>query len=211
VNTEDACILELFVEKRAAYDGPAVRRLTGVTVDRLERAVREGEVEPIADGGGAMFSWEDVAFLALERWTPRRIARTLAVAGRAHALPYFNQVRTIAVELPLYQIRLLHYLAEMRSGEGVPPLNVSDILEYELDALASEEDLALIDRAIAGFAAAAYFPSFEDRPQLVETICLFCGTTIDDGQEVCAACAERHIPATDNLSRRCPNGDEQGN
>lgn len=198
---DDARIFELFVEKRPVYDGAAVLRLTGVTADRLERAVMEGEVEPISDAGVLAFAWEDVAFLAIERWTPSRIAQTLARAGHAHVLPYFNQLRTISVELPLYQIRMLHYLAEMRS-KGRPLLTVSDVLEYELDALASEEGPAVIDREIAGFDAAAHFPSFGDRPQLVEAQCLFCGTTIEDGKEVCAACAERHVPATGNLSRR---------
>jgi len=209
-DAEDARIFELFVEKRAVYDGPAVLRLTGVTADRLERAVTEGEVEPVSDAGVLAFAWEDVAFLALERWTPGRIARTLARAGHAHVLPYFNQARTISVELPLYQIRMLHYLAEMRS-KGRPLLTVSDVLEYELDALASEEEPAVIDREIAGFDAAAHFPSFWDRPQGVETRCLFCGTTIEGGKEVCAACADRHVPANDNLSRGNPDGDDRRN
>jgi hypothetical protein len=209
-NAEDARIIELFVEKRAVYDSSAVLRLTGVTADRLERAVTDGEVEPIPDAGVLAFAWEDVAFLALERWTAGRIARTLAHAGRTHALPYFNQVRTISVELPLYQIRLLHYLAKMRS-EGRPPLTVSDVLECELDALASEMEPAVIDREIAGFEAAVYFPSFEDRPQVVDIRCVFCGKTIDGGQDACAPCAERHVPANDGRARVDPDDDDHRN
>lgn len=94
-----------------------------------------------------------------------------------------------------YQIRLLHYLAEERRKEGAPPLAVSDVLEYELDALACGEDPRSIDRLIPGFSAAAGFPSFHDRPQLVGDQCLFCGTAIESPREVCARCHARHVPA----------------
>jgi len=65
---------------------------------------------------------------------------------------------TIEVELPLYQIRLLHHLAEQRSSRGGLTLAASDVLEYELGTLACEEDAAAIERAIPGFAAAAHYP-----------------------------------------------------
>lgn len=151
-----------------------------------------------------------MAYLALERWTPRRIARAFARAGRANVLPYLNQVRTISVELPLYQIRLLHYLAEMRSG-GRPRLTVSDVLEYELAALAAEEEPDVIDREIAGFEGALNFPSTEHWPQVFEIQCLFCGTAIDERREICAACVERHAPADDGCSRDGRHGHGHGN
>lgn len=192
---DEAGILELFAEKHAEYDLQAVLRLTGVTPDRLEHAVTEGEVEPLFHDGVVAFAWEDVAFLALERWTPRRIARTLTRAGRAHALPYLNQLRTISVELPLYQIRLLHFLAKVRTQEGRPPLAVSDVLEYELDALASQEELPAVCQEIAGFEAAANFPAFEGGQQFLEHSCNFCGTSITAAEDVCVHCCERHVPS----------------
>ena len=105
---------------------------------------------------------------------------------------------------------MLHHLYQSRR-KGRPLLTVSDVLEYELDALASEEEPAVIDRDIAGFEDATHFPSFGDRPRLVEAQCLFCGTTIEEGKEACAACAERHVPATDNLSRGNPDGGDRRN
>ena len=151
-------LLELFVERRPFYELAEAERLADLSTERLEQAIAEGAVEPVADGSSLLLAWEDVAFLALQRWPPRQLARILRRAGQASVLPPLNQFHTIRVELPAYQIRLLHYLAERRSRRGAPPLALSDVLEYELGMLAFEEDLAAIDRAIPGFAAAAHYP-----------------------------------------------------
>jgi hypothetical protein len=193
---DDARILELFAERQRFYDFATVRRLTGATAERLEEALTEGHVEPVIQAGVVAFPWDDVASLALERWTPRQIAQTLARAEREHALSPLNQFRTITIELPVYQIRLLHYLAQAKSGDGRQPLSVSDVLECELDMLAWGE-LPDIERAVAGFEAAARFPSLDDAPHLVETRCLYCGTLIATGENACAACTTLHVPAGD--------------
>lgn len=138
--------------------------------------------------------WEDAAFLALERWTPRQIAGILRRAGHHDVLPPLNRFRTIPVELPVYQIRLLHYLAERRSVRGAPPLAASDVLEYELSALAFEEDVATIDRTVPGFAAAASYPSEQDQPQVTADGCVFCGSATDAAAGICAKCVRRHVP-----------------
>lgn len=190
-----SALLELFVEKRPFYEADQVPRLAGISAERLSEAIREGEIEPLRDGDAVLVAWEDVAFFALDRWTPRQIAHVLRAAGHPRALPTLNQLRTITIELPAYQIRLLHHLADARSKPGAERLSVSDVLEYELDALASDEDLREMERILPGFAAAASFPSFHDGPQLVAHTCLFCGTAIEPEREVCAACEARHVPA----------------
>lgn len=189
-------MLELFVRKRPWYDPDAAQRLAGVSAERIARAIDDGEIEPRTDGSEILLAWEDVAFFALERWTPRQIAAMLRRAGVPHALPMLNQLRTITIELPAYQVRLLHYLAEARSADRTRPLSVSDVLEHELDALASAEDSSEIDRVIPGFAAAAAFPSLTDRLQLVSDQCLFCGTAVGPARAACPSCEERHVPAS---------------
>jgi len=164
---------------------------------RLQQAIDEGAVEPVSDGTSLLLAWEDVVALVLQRWTPRQIAQILRRAGHPRALSPLHQLHTIKVELRLYQIRLLHYLAEQRSARGAPPLAVSDVLEYELGALAFEEDLAAIDRAIPGIAAAASDPLLQDRSQLVDERCVFCGAGVARSRKVCRQCRTRHVPADD--------------
>lgn len=147
----------------------------------------------VSDGTNVLLSWEDVASLVLERWTPRQIAHILRRAGQSDVLPALNQYRTIQVELPLYQIRLLHYLARQRGVRGAPPLAVSDVLEYELGALAFEENVAAIAFAIPGFVAAANYPLGQDGALRIATGCVFCGAGVGAAREVCAACVARHV------------------
>ena len=177
----DSDLRKLFTERRAFYTLEEARRLAGVSAAAIVRAIGEGAID-------ATLPWEDVASLALARRTPRRIAHIVG-----DALPPLNRFRTIRVELPLYQLRLLHYLAEQRSERGAP-LAVSDVLEYELAALAFEEDVAAIDRAIPGFAAAASFPLLQEGAPAAAEGCAFCGADVDGGREVCPACAARHVP-----------------
>jgi hypothetical protein len=188
-------LLKLFVERQAFYRLADVRRLVHVSEERLQHAIDEGAVEPVSDGTSVLIAWEDVASLALTRWTPRQIAHIVRRAGHPHALPPLNQFRTIRVELPVYQIRLLHYLAEQRSLPTDSPLAVSDVLEYELGALAAEEGLTAIDRVIPGFAAAAHYPLPEDRPPLTAGRCVYCDAGVAMNREMCRACVARHVPA----------------
>jgi hypothetical protein len=187
-------IVELFAHRQPLYDAATVRRLTRTPPEQLEVALDEGHVEPVIDGGRLRYEWEDVANLALQRWTPREIARTLERAGHAHALPLLNQFRSITIELPVYQIRLLHQLAEEKSEEVGALRSVSDILEYELAALATE-NMAALEKRFAGFVVAALFPKLSRAYHVIEARCLYCGGRVADGAEICPACTRRHVPA----------------
>lgn len=154
---EQRLIVELFAERQPFYDAPAVYRLTGATPGRLEAALADGEIGPLTDGGSLRFRWEDVANLALKRWTPRQIARTLEREGYADALAPLNHVLTITVELPIYQIRLLQHLAEQKGKEDGAPRTISDILEYEIAAMAAD-NVAEMEERFPGFSDAAVFP-----------------------------------------------------
>lgn len=203
-----AGLVTLFLTPRAFYTFAEARAVACVSRARLTRAIVEGEVEPVSDGGSVVLAWADVVALALTRWPPRQLARILRDAGRGDPLPPLNRFRTIAVELPVYQLRLLHYLAEQRSSRGGPPLTVSDVLEYELCALASEEDLRALERMIPGFAAAAHDALLQDRPP-VAWGCVFCGADGCVVHNVCAACRARHVPAggwVGDPSHQCGEG-----
>jgi hypothetical protein len=195
---DDPRIVELFAYRRPLYDAATVRRLTGATRERLKAAFDQGHFESVTESGRPRYQWEDVANLALERWTPRQIGRALERAGHADALPPLNQFRPITIELPLYQIRLLHRLAEERSEEGRPSWNVSDVLEYEIAAMAAGQS-DMEDR-LPGFEIAALFPKLSGAPHLIEQSCLFCGDVVTD-DDVCEACARRHVPRGEGSGR----------
>jgi hypothetical protein len=192
---DDARIVELFVRRRDRYDEPTVLRLTRATAAQLRVSIEEGEVEPDEQSGVRTFSWADVVHLALRRWTPRMISAALARAGARQALPLLNQTRTIPVELPLYQIRLLHWLAAESSEPGKPRLNASDILERQIDALVSglePAEATVIEGAIHGFQAASQFPQPEEAAPDVEERCLYCGSRRVSERGACASCAVLH-------------------
>lgn len=194
---EAALIVELFAARQARYEEADVFRLTLVRPEQLAEAVAQGAVEPRRKGGVRWFAWPDVAHLALLRWRPRMVMEALRSANAAHALPLLNQTHTIVIEVPLYEIRALHWLAVHESEPGGPQLTASDIVERALNDLAENTaDYAEID--IPGFLAARNFPVSALTPQLVRAACIFCGTTLVPGEEaVCESCCDRHVPDKD--------------
>jgi len=198
---DEALLVEIFYWRMPAYAEADVLRLARITPAALERAVAENEVEPRKTGADRLFAWEDVVSLALDHWTPRMIS----AAARA-ALPPLNRTCVIPVELPLYQIRFLRHLAMAASELGKPPLNVSDVLEREIDGLvssASASDLASLEKQMPGFTAAALdFASFQQRPRLVaKEACVYCGSAPPAGSHACAACLLLHEPGTGDEER----------
>ena len=192
-NRDTSRLVRLFAERRDFYSVEEVCELAQLTPDRLHQAIADGTVELAARGPSTLIAWEELVSLVLRRWTPRQIAEVLRRAGHAEALPPLNRFHTITIELPVYQLRLLHYLAEQRRKPLAPPLTASDVLEYELSALAFEEDLAAIDRVIPGFAAAANYPSLGASAPVAAEGCVFCGQAIRTPGDLCERCTERHL------------------
>ena len=192
---DDALLVELFVHRRETYDELDVLRLTRATAAELRAAIAEGEVEPAGEPRRRTFRWADVALLALHRWTPRMVSQALARHGVLEAgLPHLNQTRPIQVELPIYQIRYLHWLARQASEPGKPSLNVSDMLERLLDGDAGapgDVDAVHLQRAIPGYMKAAEFPR-ADTPPAVEERCIYCGAVLVGATGACAGCAALH-------------------
>lgn len=193
--TDRALIRELFVQRKPHYSLQDVVRLTRGDEAEIGAAIEAGEVDPSDMGEGLLFSWDDVALLALRRWTPRMIDGALDVFHR-DMVPRLNRVRQIQVQLPLYQIRLLHVLAESRRAGFRGRLNASDVLEYELLEAALSVDAAEIEAEIPGFRAALQYPYFIPRDDDWATaFCRFCGRVSGvAGREMCDDCKLRHEP-----------------
>jgi len=193
--TDRALIRELFVDRKAQYSVDDARRLTRSAEADIAAAIDDGEIEPLDTDGGLLFSWDDVALLALRRWTPRMVDGALDVIHR-DTVPRLNRVRQIQVQLPLYQIRLLHVLAETRRAGFRGRLNASDILEHELLEVALSADAAEIEMEIPGFRSALQYPYFIPRDNDWATaFCRFCGRLSGvAGREMCDDCKLRHEP-----------------
>ncbi len=190
-------IRELFAERKPFYDLADVFRLTRTGEEEVAAAVRRGVIgaPPLCDA--MRITWVDVAELALRRWTPRMVAAALGVGNVDALLPPLNRVKRIAVYLPLYQIRLLHVLAETRAAGFRARLNASDILEQQLLDLASSVDTDEMETAIPGFAAALRYPEFilSEHDWATAPCCCFCGRVSDVvGREMCDDCKRRHEP-----------------
>jgi hypothetical protein len=193
--TDRELIRELFVKRKPEYSLDDALRLTRSAEAEVSAAIDAGEIEPLRNADGFLLSWDDVAALALRRWTPRMIDGALDVAHR-DAVPRLNRVRQIQVQLPLYQIRLLHVLAEQRRAGFRGRLNASDVLEHELLEAALSADADEIEAEIPGFRAALQYPYFIPREDDWATaFCRFCGRVSGvAGREMCDDCKVRHEP-----------------
>jgi hypothetical protein len=191
-------IIELFATARPAYRRADVMRLTRVTEAELQEAGASLAITMRRRGDEEWIEWDDVAQLALDRWTPRMIAAAL---GRQEddVVPYLNRFRLVKLQLPIYQLRVLHYLAERQSQGRAVPRNASDIIEEELAALASEVDPEEADAAIPGFRDALRFPysidQAADQAAVQDYDCRYCGLPVSvKGAEICDECNRRHHP-----------------
>jgi hypothetical protein len=191
-----ALIRELFIKRVPLYSFVDALRLTRTTQVEVDEAIAAGGIVTEAFGGQVVIPWDDVARLALDRWTPRMINGALGSTDRLSVVPLLNRVQQVEVFLPVYQIRLLHYLAERERGTFRARLNASDILERHLLDLASAVNANDLELAIPGFRAALDYPYFIPREDDRSTaFCWYCARVSDvPGRQVCTDCHGRHEP-----------------
>jgi len=192
--TDRALIRELYVARVPLYSFADALRLTRTTQAEIDAALSVGVIATETSGGQLGIPWDDVAKLAHDRWTPRMIDGALGSVDRLSVLPLLNRVQQIEVFLPVYQIRLLHYLAEMERGQFRARLNASDVLERHLLDLASAVTADELELAIPGFRAALQYPHFIPREDdRFTAFCWYCGRVSDvPGRQVCTDCHRRH-------------------
>lgn len=188
-------IAELFARRQPAYGSDDILRLIGISSGQLNGAIDDGVVTPERnDVGTSVISWEDVAHLALDEWTPRMIEAALREES-SEVIPLLNQHRLIQISLPIYLIRLLDYQARFESATRHVPRNASDIIERVLREFADGRDTAALDVEIPGFLQALQYPYYTPRPDSISLRCRYCNTMITEAvREVCRACQRRHEP-----------------
>lgn len=194
--TDRALIRELFIERVPLYSIADALRLARTAQTDVDAAIAAGGISTEAFRGQVVIPWEDVARLALDRWTPRMINGALGSTDRLAVIPLLNRVQQIEVFLPVYQVRLLHYLAEMERGQFRARLNASDVLERHLLDLASAVNADEIELAIPGFRMALHYPYYIPRDDdWFTAFCWYCGRVSDvPGRQVCTDCHGRHEP-----------------
>ena len=191
--TDRSVIVELFAQPRASYTNEEVFVLLGISDEALAVAIATGVIAPEKNNSGALvIPWEDVAHLALEKWTPRMIEAALGDDAAA-VIPTLNQHRSIRVLLPHYLIRLLDEVARTDSARHRVPRNASDILERILHDYANTLDRTLTEQ-IPGFSRALDYPYIPDRSDGTQPGCTYCGTSSTEPRAVCRTCVERHEP-----------------
>ena len=100
--TDRERIVRLFQSPDAVYNHQDAAMLLGINAAELETAIAEGLIALEEDERGTrLISWDDVATLALEEWTPRMIQAALD-RDAADVIPYRNQHRIIQASLPRY-------------------------------------------------------------------------------------------------------------
>jgi hypothetical protein len=191
-----ALIRELFIQRVPLYSFADALRLTRSTQPEVDAVIAAGGITTESFSGRLVIPWDDVAGLALDRWTPRMIDGALGSTDRLSVVPLLNRVQQIEVFLPVYQIRLLHYLAGIGREQFRARLNTSDVLERHLLDLAGAVNADELELAIPGFRAALDYPYFIPREDDWSTaFCWYCGRVSDvPGRQVCTDCHGRHEP-----------------
>lgn len=194
--SDRALIRELFIQRVPLYSFADALRLTRSAQAEVDAAIADGGLSTETFSGRLVIPWDEVAKLALDRWTPRMINGALGSTDRLAVIPLLNRVQQIEVFLPVYQIRLLHYLAETERGPFRAGLNASDVLERHLLDLAGAVNADELELAIPGFRAALHYPYFIPRDDdRLTAFCWYCGRVSDvPGRQVCTDCHRRHEP-----------------
>ncbi len=148
-----ARIRRIFLERKRRYSLAEVVHLTGVPRRSVTAGIRAGEYLARRERGEYRFTWSELAHIAMATW-PLPVIHDALGLDAVRALPRLLLLQDLRVNLPGYQVLMLHRLAQRDS------IDVDSYLtNYFLD-LASAEVVAL-DAEIPGFMAAMRFPNGE--------------------------------------------------
>jgi hypothetical protein len=151
--TERQRIRTVFIDRAESYPLSEVARLTGIPLAKLRREVRSGDRDAAKVNGRWRFTWRQLVFIALDRWTLARIQDALG-ADASQTLPPLLSLRSVTVLLPEYIVRALEVVAADYGR------TVDDCLYGELIDFAGTMSSRL-NRRIPGYQRAYLFPAQE--------------------------------------------------
>lgn len=147
-------IRTIFLHRKLRYSLADVSRLTGIAARKVVAGIEDGQYVASKRRGVYRFSWAELAHIAMEKW-PLAVIHDALGLDAVRALPRLLLLQELRVNLPAYQVLMLHRLADRVSLD----LD-SYVADHFLD-LASAEVRSL-DREIPGFQAALRFPNGDD-------------------------------------------------
>jgi hypothetical protein len=153
LSDQRARIRELFLHPAVSYRLCHAARLIGISRGVLRREAERDDREAYRSNGVWCFSWRQVAYIALRRWTLAEIHEALG-RDASTVLPPLLSMQTIAVRLPAFLVRAInHEAAEQQT-------TIDDWLHQELIDFAGTIAHRM-ERTIPGFRRAYLFPGRE--------------------------------------------------
>lgn len=145
------CLIRaIFLHPAVSYSITEAALLTQMSPVRLRREVRRGDRDAQKCGGRWRFTWRQVAFLALDRWTLTEIHDALGEDAR-RVLPPLLALRSITVRLPEYIIRALKCLAA-DSGKTIDEYLYGELIDFA-GTVAGD-----VEKRVPGYRRAYFFP-----------------------------------------------------
>lgn len=146
-------IRALFLDRQESYTLAGAARLLGVSAGTLRREAEADDREAYRTNGSWRFSWRQVAFIALRRWTLTEVHDALG-RDAATVLPPLLALHPLTVRLPAYLVRAIEDAA------AADRTAIDDWLHLELLDFASGV-VHRMERVLPGFRRAYLFPGQE--------------------------------------------------
>jgi len=146
-------IRALFLEPAESYRLSEAARILAVSASTLRREAERDQREAYRTNGSWQFTWRQVAFIALRRWSIAEIHDALG-DDAATTLPPLLSLRALTVRLPEYLARAIELSAAREDT------TVDDWLHRELIDFAGTVATRM-ERLIPGFRRAYLYPGQE--------------------------------------------------
>ena len=150
---EQQHIRTLFLNRQPSYRLSEAARILGMTRGVLEREAKADQEDAYRVNGRWRFTWRQVAYIALRRWSLAQIHDALGSDATA-VLPPLLGMRAVTVRLPEYLVRAIELSAASDDR------TIDDWLHHELVDFAGTVANDM-ERAIPGFRRAYLFPGQE--------------------------------------------------
>ncbi len=142
-----------FLHRQESYTLAQAARALGVSANTVRREAELDDRDAYQANGSWRFSWRQVAYLALRRWTVSQVYKALGPDADT-VLPPLLAPQPVTVRLPAYLVRAIEHAA------GDEALSVDDWLHLELVDFASGV-VHRMERVLPGFRRAYLFPGQE--------------------------------------------------
>jgi len=152
-STTHGRIRQLFLQRAEVYTVREASELLGVSCRELIREAKLDRHEAYRVGGEWRFTWRQVAYIAVRRWSLVEIHEALGPAA-ASVLPPLLALRAVTIRLPEYIVRALEILAS-ENDTTVDQYLLGELIDFAGTVSAQ------LERRIPGYRRAYLFPGRE--------------------------------------------------